>query len=112
MGSLIQAHGIVAKWVVKFVLICSLPKQSIRRNICHGRAAKTNPLRLGGDPETVELGAEFSFCVENCSPLIKMCLGYATFVPTKAFQAVTFVTVTKFGVLQMDQGIPIQNQSL
>ena len=41
-----------------------------------------------------------------------MCLGYATFVPTKAFQAATFVTVTKFGALQMDQGIPIQNQSL
>lgn len=73
---------------------------------------KTNPPRLGSDPETVELGAEFSFCVENCSPLIKMCLGYATFVPTKAFQAATFVTVTKFGALQMDQGIPIQNQSL
>lgn len=72
---------------------------------------KTNPPRLGSDPETVELGAEFSFCVKNCSPLIKMCLGYATFVPRKAFQDATFVTVTKFGPLQMDQGIPIQNQS-
>lgn len=72
---------------------------------------RTNPLRVGGDPETVVLGAEFSLGVENCCPLIKMCLGYAIFVPTKAFQAATFVTVTKFGALQMDQGIPIQNQS-